>query len=77
LFKFKRENSLFVIEQPPRLRALRNGAIFLLPQPLLLCQGGESAHLNIADSCKLPKRVCQSIHSFEARNPQRCRPFFE
>jgi hypothetical protein len=25
------ENSLLVIEQPPRLRALRKGAIFLLP----------------------------------------------
>jgi hypothetical protein len=37
LFKFKQKSSLLVMEQPPRLRALRKGAIFLVPQPLLLC----------------------------------------
>jgi hypothetical protein len=48
---------MFVIEQPPRLRALRNGAILLLPQPLLLCQGGESPRFAIVDSSKLTRRV--------------------
>jgi hypothetical protein len=30
------------LNQPPRLRRLRNGAIFFMAQPPLLSQGGES-----------------------------------